>query len=88
MRAVIVAIALAVATPVVAQNPPAPTTKPGPAVQPGAPAKKPLPRISTEDADKKLGAANQAKRDAADVAKQKAWDAKMKRTMSGICKGC
>jgi hypothetical protein len=88
MRAFIVAIALTFASPVVAQIPPTPATATGPGVQKGAPAKKPSPSVSAAEADKKLGEANQAKREATDAAKQKAWDAKMKRAMSGICRGC
>ena len=86
MRIVTLVAALALATPAVAQD-----AKPSPkidsGVQSGAPKPTAKPSVSAEE-EKKLGAAIDEKRKAAEEAKQRAWDANMKRTMSGICRGC
>ena len=86
MRIAILVTALAIATPAVAQD-----AKISPKIDFGtqnpAPPAKVKPSLSAEE-EKKRGAAMDAKRDAADQAKAKAWDARMKRIMGGICRGC
>ena len=86
MRIVTLVAALALANAAMAQD-----AKPPPkidsGVQSAAPKPKATPSVSAEE-EKKAGAAMDEKRKAAEEAKQRAWDANMKRTMSGICRGC
>jgi hypothetical protein len=86
MRILILAIALALATSVAAQE-----AKPTPRIDFGgqSPASTPKRKLSVSpEEQKKIDAAMDGKRKAAEEAKQKAWDARLKRTMSGICRGC
>ncbi len=86
MRILTLVIALVLTTPTVAQD-----TRTTPRIDFGGQSTgtkaKAKPSASPED-QKKLDAAADAKRKAAEEAKQKAWDARLKRTMSGICRGC
>ena len=86
MRILTLAIALVLAAPAAAQD-----VRTPPRIDFGgqstASKLKGKPSASPED-QKKPDAAIDAKRKAADESKQKAWDAKLKRTMSGICRGC
>jgi hypothetical protein len=86
MRIVTLVAALALANAATAQD-----VKPPPkidaGVQSAGPKAKATPSVSAEE-EQKAGAAMDEKRKAAEEAKQRAWDANMKRTMSGICRGC
>jgi hypothetical protein len=86
MRLATLVTALAIVTPAAAQD-----VKISPKIDFGAQSSsaraKAKPSLSPED-EKKLGAAMEAKRKAADDSKEKAWDARMKRIMGGICRGC
>jgi hypothetical protein len=86
MRVLMLVITLVLATPVAAQ-----VAKTTPRIDFGgqspASKSKAKPTDSPEE-QRKIDAAIDSKRKAADDAKQKAWDARLKRTMSGICKGC
>ena len=87
MRIVTLVAALVLANAAMAQD-----AKPPPkidsGVQSAAPKPKATPSVSAQE-EKKAGAATMdEKRKAAEEAKQRAWDANMKRTMSGICRGC
>ena len=86
MRILVLAIALALATPVAAQD-----TKTRPRIDAGGQTAAPKPKLkaaASPEEQKKLDDAMSAKRKAADDAKEKAWDARLKRAMSGICRGC
>ena len=86
MRIVTLVAALALANAATAQDgKPPPKIDSG--VQSAAPKPKATPSVSAEE-EKKAAAAMDEKRKAAEEAKQRAWDANMKRTMSGICRGC
>jgi hypothetical protein len=86
MRIAVLVTALALAVPAVAQD-----AKVSPKIDFGTQsptaAGKAKPGLSPEE-EKKRAAAMDAKRDAAEQAKSKAWDARMKRIMGGICRGC
>jgi hypothetical protein len=86
MRILMFAIALALTTPVAAQD-----AKTTPRIdfggQSAASRAKAKPSVSPDE-QKKLDATMDAKRKTADEAKQKAWDTRLKRTMSGVCRGC
>jgi hypothetical protein len=86
MRIVILVSALAFATTAVAQD-----AKNPPKIDFGrsgtAPKAAAKPTLSAED-EKKRAASMDEKRTADEDAKQRAWDARLKRTMSGICRGC
>jgi hypothetical protein len=82
MRTATLIIVLALATPAAAQ-----AVKTAPKIDFGAQSPAPKPSLSAEE-EKKLGAAMDQKRKAAEESKEKAWDARMKRIMGGICRGC
>jgi hypothetical protein len=73
---VLVIISVVLATPAAAQVSRTPAAKPGSTAQTPPPKK---PALSEEDGTKAR---------AANEAREKAWDAKMKRTMGTICRGC
>ncbi len=86
MRVLMAVIVLALATPVAAQDA---KTTPRSDIGGQSPASKPKAKpVPSPEEQKKLDAAMDAKRKAGDEAKQKAWDARLKRTMNGICRGC
>jgi hypothetical protein len=86
MRIAILATTLAFAIPAAARD-----AKISPKIDFGATtstsAAKAKPTLSPEE-EKKRAAAMDANRDAAEQAKAKAWDTRMKRIMGGICRGC
>jgi hypothetical protein len=86
MRKAILIAAVVLATPSLAQN-----ARRSPTIDfgdPGPTRKKGQPSVSPQQTEKKVGTGSEDNRKADEEAKQKAWDAKLKRTMSGICRGC